>query len=48
VGSYANIISDDGDAVLFAIDGKNNWLKDQCNRSDHPLSFLARQTLQMV
>lgn len=43
----ANIISDDGDKVLFAIDGGDNWLKGQFNRSDRALSFLTRQTLQI-
>lgn len=43
----ADIVADDGDRLLFSLQGGNNWLKGQFDKRDQSLSFLTRQTLQM-
>lgn len=43
----AQIVSDDGNILRFAIDGGDNWLRGQFDRRDNSLNFLTRQTLSM-
>lgn len=43
----ADIVAEDGDKLLFSLQGGNNWLKGQFDKRDQSLNFLTRQTLHM-